>query len=115
MRILYVASDQVVPGTTGGSVHVLEVARGLAERGHEVHAVVHRDRGVPDEEQLAGAHFHRIDWFPDHRLFRLRARAKVEALARTLAPDVVMERYYCLLYTSPSPRDGLLSRMPSSA
>ena len=24
-------------------------------------------------------------------------------------------RYACLLYTSPSPRDGLLSRMPSSA
>ena len=24
-------------------------------------------------------------------------------------------RYTCLLYTSPSPRDGLLSRMPSSA
>ena len=26
----------------------------------------------------------------------------------------IME-YTCLLYTSPSPRDGLLSRMPSSA
>ena len=25
------------------------------------------------------------------------------------------EYYICLLYTSPSPRDGLLSRMPSSA
>ena len=25
------------------------------------------------------------------------------------------QRYICLLYTSPSPRDGLLSRMPSSA
>ena len=25
------------------------------------------------------------------------------------------EVYVCLLYTSPSPRDGLLSRMPSSA
>ena len=25
------------------------------------------------------------------------------------------EFYICLLYTSPSPRDGLLSRMPSSA
>ena len=25
------------------------------------------------------------------------------------------EIYTCLLYTSPSPRDGLLSRMPSSA
>ena len=23
--------------------------------------------------------------------------------------------WFCLLYTSPSPRDGLLSRMPSSA
>ena len=23
--------------------------------------------------------------------------------------------YFCLLYTSPSPRDGLLYRMPSSA
>ena len=25
------------------------------------------------------------------------------------------QRIVCLLYTSPSPRDGLLSRMPSSA
>ena len=24
-------------------------------------------------------------------------------------------QFFCLLYTSPSPRDGLLSRMPSSA
>ena len=30
------------------------------------------------------------------------------------APDLVSVRG-CLLYTSPSPRDGLLSRMPSSA
>ena len=29
---------------------------------------------------------------------------------------LIAYRYYsCLLYTSPSPRDGLLSRMPSSA
>ena len=27
----------------------------------------------------------------------------------------IKESVYCLLYTSPSPRDGLLSRMPSSA
>ena len=26
-----------------------------------------------------------------------------------------IEQWICLLYTSPSPRDGLLSRMPSSA
>ena len=28
---------------------------------------------------------------------------------------VLAQANYCLLYTSPSPRDGLLSRMPSSA
>ena len=27
----------------------------------------------------------------------------------------LLQGYNCLLYTSPSPRDGLLSRMPSSA
>ena len=37
---------------------------------------------------------------------------------RGTAPPVLEELaqlYRCLLYTSPSPRDGLLSRMPSSA
>ena len=28
---------------------------------------------------------------------------------------LAVEMLVCLLYTSPSPRDGLLSRMPSSA
>ena len=29
--------------------------------------------------------------------------------------DLIFHFFPCLLYTSPSPRDGLLSRMPSSA
>ena len=29
--------------------------------------------------------------------------------------DINILNKFCLLYTSPSPRDGLLSRMPSSA
>ena len=44
------------------------------------------------------------------------------ALARTQKVDLarisvlaLAQQYLCLLYTSPSPRDGLLSRMPSSA
>ena len=32
-----------------------------------------------------------------------------------LVAGVVLAAIFCLLYTSPSPRDGLLSRMPSSA
>ena len=34
---------------------------------------------------------------------------------KRLRPLIVLLAYSCLLYTSPSPRDGLLSRMPSSA
>ena len=30
-------------------------------------------------------------------------------------PDGTADAYFCLLYTSPSPRDATLSRMPSSA
>ena len=33
----------------------------------------------------------------------------------TLLPGSVSRWYLCLLYTSPSPRDGTKSRMPSSA
>ena len=32
-----------------------------------------------------------------------------------LSMEITMTDKSCLLYTSPSPRDGLLSRMPSSA
>ena len=56
---------------------------------------------------------------------RLIARAKGEVLrvldcsglcaAPGLVDGHVHFRDPCLLYTSPSPRDGLLSRMPSSA
>ena len=35
--------------------------------------------------------------------------------ADELVEDVKDRVWSCLLYTSPSPRDGLLSRMPSSA
>ena len=42
-------------------------------------------------------------------LFSSLDRAEAE-LAKSPGPY-----YHCLLYTSPSPRDGLLSRMPSSA
>ena len=38
-----------------------------------------------------------------------------DKMYKTDAFDCVVTVYTCLLYTSPSPRDGLLSRMPSSA
>ena len=46
----------------------------------------------------------------------------IKAKKENKTPQEIVDRYhqniknsFCLLYTSPSPRDGLLSRMPSSA
>jgi len=91
MRILYVASDQTLPGETGGSVHVHEVSQSLARLGHDVHAVV---QDVGDSTRGAGYEIHRIRWTPQHRAFRWRARPQIENLIASLRPDVVMERYY---------------------
>ena len=46
-------------------------------------------------------------------LGRLRPYSDNECL--NLLLSLSKQFYHCLLYTSPSPRDGLLSRMPSSA
>ena len=41
---------------------------------------------------------------------------KIDGVYRLKGPGFhTLHAYCCLLYTSPSPRDGLLSRMPSSA
>ena len=42
-------------------------------------------------------------------------RADLEALSQYAIIVPLDKNDICLLYTSPSPRDGLLSRMPSSA
>ena len=44
-----------------------------------------------------------------------RRRGKKSEYAIQLMEKQKAKYTYCLLYTSPSPRDGLLSRMPSSA
>ena len=61
-------------------------------------------------------------WVEDGRLSAEDRAEKVyktmlaEYKAPELDPDIDARLLkYCLLYTSPSPRDGLLSRMPSSA
>ena len=49
-------------------------------------------------------------------LFENPVGSEVPALCNLFGtPDRVALGMGCLLYTSPSPRDGLLSRMPSSA
>ena len=41
---------------------------------------------------------------------------RIDFTGKTVIPALIDgHNHICLLYTSPSPRDGLLSRMPSSA
>ena len=51
-----------------------------------------------------------------YRVYLDDSEIKVKMLRPQEIPNLVSDGLYdCLLYTSPSPRDGLLSRMPSSA
>ena len=54
-----------------------------------------------------------IDKQTRHTLACANAHTRQQDLL--LLPPTLAETSDCLLYTSPSPRDGLLSRMPSSA
>ena len=42
-------------------------------------------------------------------------RLKKGDFKKKMKNGLTYQIWFCLLYTSPSPRDGLLSRMPSSA
>lgn len=90
MKILYCATDQRVPGTNGGSVHVTAVAEGLAALGHDVHVLVTPGGGFPP-----GA----VTWIAmppplGRQELRWAATGSVRRLAARLRPDVVIERYY---------------------
>ena len=98
MKVLYVASGIPVPGTLGGSTHTLEVARGLAERGHAVHVVAAARSGWsgiaplfrPISSTYAGFHLHHLD-VP--KSAALLCAPLIARLARAVRPDVIVERY----------------------
>ena len=52
---------------------------------------------------------------PKRIIFRLACLVLLILLSLLISIVTLTLDYICLLYTSPSPRDGLLSRMPSSA
>lgn len=103
MKILYVAAGIPVPGTVGGSTHVVEVCRGLAARGHRLLAVAgpHPDSAAGGARRSSGV------WElagSDGRVIvanstlpkglSLGLLPAIERLGAAFQPDVVMERYY---------------------
>ena len=90
MRILYVATDQTVPGTRGGSVHVQAVAAGLAARGHEVHVVARRAGAWPPGPIA----WHAFSLPLGSRHLRWMTTRAVARLGEHVRPDAVIERYH---------------------
>ena len=53
---------------------------------------------------------------PNHEIaLKRKNRTYYFSMYEATEPSTSIQHFVCLLYTSPSPRDGLLSRMPSSA
>ena len=96
LRILYAALDQTVPGTLGGSVHVESVASGLAALGHDVHVAVQRPGEDPGSKDpgLRNVTWHAMAPPLGRAELRWLARGRIEALAREMRADLIMERYY---------------------
>lgn len=91
MKVLYAAIDQMVPGTTGGSVHVAAVAEGLAGLGHDVTALITSGENAPRPS--------RVRWVPMAPPFgsshlRLLRSGDVRRLAEAIRPDAIIERYH---------------------
>ena len=88
-----VTVDVVSNAKPGGSIGALVCAYPAADAPFLVH------------DRSAIHHFHAGDW----------TNVGAHAAARTGVFVGFAQEVGCLLYTSPSPREGLLSRMPSSA
>ena len=104
MRILYVAIDQTVPGSLGGSIHVRSVAEGLAARGHDVHVATRLREPLASLAASAGriggpwptgvVTWHAMSPPLGHPMLRWMRRGEVRTLARAMRADVIIERYY---------------------
>ena len=92
MRVLYVALDQQVPGTLGGSVHVQAVAEGLAQLGHQVHVAAREDLGFRREP--GSFTLHPMTPPLGRPQLRWARRSAITELARRVGAQAIIERYY---------------------
>lgn len=109
MNLLYVALKESLPGSHGGAVHVLEVARQLTRRGHRPTVLVQQKAGQPARETTDGFELIRLPARSNFLLFQLEPRVR-ELLAQ-IKPDVVMERYYN--FSGAGVRAANLANIPS--
>ena len=75
--------------------------------------VFHRRHRKTRAEAIVRAVFDLADKYPQY--FDEELKKQCRAFVKKNFKPWKVQKTICLLYTSPSPRDGLLSRMPSSA
>lgn len=92
--IVYCATDQIVPGTKGGSTHVLAVAEGLAALGNEVHVAAQPGAGGFPSDDARGVHWHAIGAPLGKPTLRMMRTFAVDRLIRQVRPDIIIERYH---------------------
>ena len=87
----------------------------LAKKGYRIAAPNHTD----SEDHSARSQYTAQDWLPtrleDYNVIAARFDTNYRVAAGHSFGAMIAQVAGCLLYTSPSPRDATLSRMPSSA
>ena len=92
MRVLYVAGAVEAFGTSGGSIHIQEVACGLRDLGHDVLVLSMRGKADVGRRTLdCGVPVVGTRWRKELALLGL---PKVRRAIRAFRPDVMMERFY---------------------
>jgi glycosyltransferase involved in cell wall biosynthesis len=92
LRVLYVAGAVEAFGTSGGSIHIQEVACGLEALGHKVLVLSMQGKERAGRHHLeCGVPVRETRWRKELALLGL---PKVLGAMRAFRPDVVMERFY---------------------
>ena len=98
-------------GYPGNRYLLSHAGENLASKGYIVASIDHKESTYEDQQSIASTLYNR----PIDQRTVLNSMAALSEDIESPFYSLVDSENTCLLYTSPSPRDGLLSRMPSSA
>ena len=110
----HLVSETFYPEVNGVSMTLHRLLLGLQKKGFKTTIIRPRQKSEPakrfpyEEHLVAGIP---IPCYPELR-FGITTTNHLKKIWRAKRPTLI---HICLLYTSPSPRDEALSRMPSSA
>ena len=109
-----IQTQQPLPETLEGHIDYIQETLGLDEHEQADRKFIERLQSYSTaDDQLAIIEEIRKRFYERAKSYQ-QLQENLNAIEELNVKNVET-RYTCLLYTSPSPRDGLLSRMPSSA